>query len=353
MTERGGNEIRVVGPGDVDPVELSTLLDEALGPVSSRFLEEHGGWWHRGPGHRLVALCDGVVAGYRGFVPSVIQVKDREVPAIWAMHLYVAPRFRGRGLQRALDQRLIDEAELRMSFPNATGAGIYAKQGYGLREDLQVLRLPLRPRFLQAVRAARVGRKRLLPAGALAVSPLASAYRAYALRYKPTRTEIVTSPDVRVLETVFRMYAARYPATTLRSAEHLRWRYFDAPHRSEFVFFLTTLRERPTHYGIVRYFAFDDLTRARILDIFGDPDDSEGLADLLRTVIRDAIGRESVYVSTIASSPGLAAAARSAGFLLSKGLRFRWRADDLAIHRELGLNKPYWTLGDGENDLPS
>jgi hypothetical protein len=38
---------------------------------------------------------------------------------------------------------------------------------------------------------------------------------------------------------------------------------------------------------------------------------------------------------------------------VSTGLRFRWSADDPAIHQEFNLAKPYWTLGDGEMDSPS
>jgi GNAT superfamily N-acetyltransferase len=353
MNDGNETETRIVGPASVDKVELSRFLDEAFGPVKSRFLMEHGDWWHRGPGGRLIATCDGVIAGYRGFMPTMILVKGKEVPAIWAIDLYVTPRFRGHGLQRMLDQRLTEEAPLRVSFPNATGAKIYVKQGYGLRDDLRVLHLPLYPRSIPTVQTARGRRKWAVRAGALGVSPLAAAYRAHARRYRPTRTEVVTSPDEGVLEDLFRRHAGRQSTTTLRSAEFLRWRYLEAPYREDLVFYQTTLRDRPTHYAIVRHLVSGDSAKARVLDVFGNPEDTEGFVDLMRTVTRDAAVRGCAHVLVLGSSAGVASAARSAGFRVSTGLRFRWSADDPAIHQEFNLAKPYWTLGDGEMDSPS
>jgi GNAT superfamily N-acetyltransferase len=353
MNDSGHAETRIVGATEVDQRELAEFLDEAVRPPKRRFLMEHGDWWYRSSGGRLIAICDGVIAGYRAFRPAVMLVDGREVPAIWAMDLYVTPRFRGRGLQRMLDGRLIELAPLRMSFPNETGAKIYAKQGYGLRDDLRVLHLLPSPLALPAVQTARGGKKWALRAGALGAAPLAAAYRAYARRYRPTRTEVVTSPDERVMEDLFRRHAGRQAATTLRSADYLRWRYLEAPYRADLVFYQTGLRDRPTHYAVVRHVDSGGFTKDRILDVFGDLEDAEGLADLFRTIARDAVDRGCAHVLVMASSAGVASAARSAGFLTSTGLRFRWGADDPAIHRALELTKPYLTLGDGEIDFPN
>jgi len=131
--------IEVVEAVTADPQELSAFLDEAFGPRKSRFLIEHGNWWHRGSGGRFVATYDGVIAGYRGMIPALCLVAGRETPAIWAVDLYVSPRFRGRGLQRLLDRKVLEGSQLRMSFPNKTAAQIYSRQGYGLRDDLRLL----------------------------------------------------------------------------------------------------------------------------------------------------------------------------------------------------------------------
>jgi len=353
MNQAGIVDMKIVGLADVDRRELSVFLTEAFGPVKGRFLLEHGDWWHRGPGGRLIATIDGEIAGYRGFTPTVVMVMGKEVKSIWAMDLYVTPRFRGRGLQRVLDDRLIEEAPLRMSFPNVTGAKIYVKQGYGLREDLAVSHLPLRPRSLPALELERGWRKPALLAGAVGISPLAAAYRAYVRRYRPKRTEVVADPDVLTLEKLFRRYAGDMAVTTVRDAEFLQWRYLDAPYRDDLVFYQTSLRGRLSHYAIVRHLVSGDATKDRVLDVVGDPEDMEGATDLFRTIARDSATRGSAHVLVLASSPSIAAAARSAGFVLNTGLRFRWSADDPAVHETIGLVKPYWTLADGEIDPPS
>jgi GNAT superfamily N-acetyltransferase len=146
-------DVAIVDAAEVDSGELSAFYTEWFGPEVAHFLVRHGDWWHRGPGGRWVVKCQDAIAGFRASVPTVCFFQGAEVPAIWAMQLFVAPRFRGRGLQRLLDQPLLERAGLRMSFPNELGARIYVKQGYGLREDLQVLRAPLYPRQLQRVRS--------------------------------------------------------------------------------------------------------------------------------------------------------------------------------------------------------
>lgn len=55
MNDSNETEIRIVGPADVDKGELSEFLDEAVGPVKSRFLMERGDWWYRSPRGRLIA----------------------------------------------------------------------------------------------------------------------------------------------------------------------------------------------------------------------------------------------------------------------------------------------------------
>jgi len=343
----------LVEAAEVDSRELSAFLRRAFGPSMANFLMDQGDWWHRGPGGQVVAKCEGDIAGYRAIVPTACLFQGKEIPGVWAMHLYVGRQYRGRGLQRLLDQRLLEVPHLRMSFPNELGAKIYVKHGYGLREDLRRLLAPLRPTSFPRAQKASGGRGPLVKAAAVGLSPLAATLRVTASRYAPKRTKVVAEPDAETLEQIFRRNVSDEMATTLRSSEFLRWRYFDAPYREELVFYVTDSADEATHYGIVRYMPSGDSLKARVLDVFGDFQDEKGLIDLFRTIVHDAAKRHAVFVEMLVSSSSITRAARHAGFLLAEKRRFRWLADDPAVHEGFSGARLHWTMADGENDLPS
>jgi GNAT superfamily N-acetyltransferase len=355
-------DIRIIEAAEANRAGLSAFLDEAYGPAKREFLLTHGDWWHRGPGGRFVALCDGEVAGYRGIIPTVCLFDGRELPAVWGMDLYVLPRFRGLGLQRLLDQRLLEASNLRMSFPGELGAKIYAKQGYSIREDPQGLHVSLAsapltngaagPRGLVRHAVSRARAVGLREATRRAVARgRAISFRAQTLRYRPGHTEIIDSPDPDELERLFFRYVNRDLATTLRSAEFLRWRYLEAPYRSELAFYITDTHGRATHCAIVRYIS-TGIPRARILDVFGDLEDEEGLSDLIRTVFRDAMERGLHYVSVLGSSQGFLRSLQREGFTWSHLMRFRWLSDIPEVQERFSTIKLHWVLGDSDMDAP-
>jgi GNAT superfamily N-acetyltransferase len=357
-----GTIIRVMEVGQANPVELAAFLEKAFGPDKGRFLSNHGDWWHRGSGNRYVATCDGTIAGYRGIIPTVCLVEGKELPAVWGVDLYVLPRFRGLGLQKLLDQRLLEASDLVMSFPGELGAKIYAKQGYGVRQDLEVLRVSLAPKPLAMAAPGTSGLVRHVVARCREMGIRESARRALArgraagvhtqtTHYRPRRTETIDSPDLEVLEDLFLRYHSPDVATTLRSAEFLRWRYLAAPYSSDLTFYLSDSHGRATHCAIVRYLR-SEIREARVLDVFGDLDDDDGLTDLLRTVLRDATHREVEHVTILGSSPQLMRTLHRAGFEALYRKRFRWLSNDPAIQERFFTIQLQWSLGDSDADRP-
>ena len=346
MIHKSGPNILVMEAVQADAQELSAFLIESFGSTKGRFLIEHGDWYHRGPGSRFVALCDGVIAGYRGMIPTVCLFRGRELPAAWAVDLFVSPQFRGKGLQRLLDQRVSEATELLLSFPTPVGARIYGRQGSGLRDDLWRLRVPLHPKSLSGILESPGSRGKVLRAGAAGLSPLAAVFRVQVARYRPRYTEIVESLDVGEAEDLFRKYATSDVATTVRSVEFLTWRYLDAPYRKELVFFATGLPGERTHCAIVRYRLAEGSLRAVVLDMFGDFDSETGVADLARTIVQDAVLRGATEVDALVGSPKLARAMRSAGFLVSRPVVFRWLADAPGVHTAFSSTPLHWTMGD-------
>jgi GNAT superfamily N-acetyltransferase len=338
--------ISITDRADADPTQLAALFGEAFGPKMTRFLMEHDEWMHRGPGGQYVATVDGAVAGYRGIIPAACSLGGVERSGVWAVNLYVRPLFRGLGLQKLLDAKVLEAGSLRMSFPGPLGAAIYAKQGYSIREDLWEWHMPLFPALYWRSRGASVR-------AIVRQAPAATQARLFLTRtrgFRPKRTRSMGPADLAALEDIYRRYVGDRVVTTVRDADFLNWRYLAAPYDDELAFYVTDGPTRASHYAVVR-FATSPSAPARILDLFGDLQDTEGLTDILRSVIRDAACRRCSHVSILVSSPQLASAVRSCRFFPINPFRFRWSADDPQFHHDLATAGLCWTLGDSDNDL--
>jgi GNAT superfamily N-acetyltransferase len=361
MARDSETRIRIVEVAQTDPLQLSAFFYEAFGPVRARFLMNHGDWWHGGSGGRFVAMCDDTVAGYRGIIPSACLLDGKELRAIWGVDLFVLPRFRGLGLQKLLDQRLLDASDLIMSFPGDLGAMIYAKQGYGVRQELQVLSMSLAPDPLAQTTPGLGGLVKHVVARGQALGFRGTARqvvrrtrglssRAQTAHYRSRHAERVDSPDPEALESLFRRYVASDLMTTMRSAEHLRWRYLDAPYRSELEFYLSDSNGKSNHCAVVRFLDFT--LEARILDVFGNLADEEGIADLLRTILRDAAHRGVERISVQSSLPSFSNTLCNVGFTPDYMRRFRWFSHTPKVHERLSTAPLYWVLGDSDSDRP-
>ncbi len=72
---------------------------------------------------------------YCAVIPTAMRVAGERVDAAWWVDLVVDPDHRGRGLQRAFDEKVRAAAPLIVGFPNTLAAVIHRKHGWGVRED--------------------------------------------------------------------------------------------------------------------------------------------------------------------------------------------------------------------------
>ena len=179
----------------------------------------------------------------------------------------------------------------------------------------------------------------------------AARFRNQTTAYRPSRTEKVESIDPGEVEELFLRHLAPGAVTTLRSADYLNWRFLAAPYRSELAFYLTRVRGALSQCAVVRYLPAEP-RQGRILDVIGDHADEEGLTDLIRTILHDAMRQEVERVGVLGSSPGLRSSLECAGFTPHYLKRFRWRSTDGAVHDRLSSVQLHWSLADSDADRP-
>jgi GNAT superfamily N-acetyltransferase len=345
------SELRIVTVDQIDRSKLNGFLSKVYRKLKSEFLRSYGTWWHRGDQNRWVILLDGEVAAYWGIIPAKCLINGVEKSAFWWVDLIIDPKFRGRGLQALIDREIRARSEIKLGFPNKLAARIHQKHGWGVREDLQVSMLPLRPLDVKNVRGATGLRGFLLHSAAFASTPLASLMRKRLMRYTSLTSQVLEKPSAEILEAIFLEYKRDDTTTTYRDAKYIQWRYLDASYRSDLVFYIAGPLSSPTHFLVSRHVGFQGVKATRILDVLGNFDDLEGLKDILKLAIKDAISQGSSQVTIMVTLPELQSVLRSIGFIIGAKVRFCWYSTSQAVMRSLG-ERCYWTLADSDNDAP-
>lgn len=335
----------------VDPNVLDAFLCRVYPPLRCDFLKEHGNWWHRSDSNRFVVLVNGQIAGYCAVIPVSVWIAGRVHPALWWVDLIIAPEYRGQGLQTLFDQRVRGMTDLLLGFPNELAGIIHRKHGWGVREDAKVLLLPLVPNRGRMVRYTTGTRGKFLRAGALGLSPLAAGWRVWLSSRRVERARRLASFDANVFSNIFRHALNEQLNTTWRDKPYFEWRYKNAPHPEEYCYYLAGMPS-PTHYLISRHLTQPDgLCCTRILDLFGDFNDTKAIHGLLTLAVQDAITRGSSQVTLVSSRSVLTQVARQLGFLFSTPFGFCWWSTSSDFMSSF-TGENYWTLSDSDNDAP-
>lgn len=343
-----GLQIRTAA--EVDPEALAALLLAAFGPAKAEFLRLHAAWWYRRSPHRLVAFEGGRVVGYCALVPTECAIDGQPHPAWWWTDLFVEPAFRGRGIQRALDAAVRERASLVLGIPNATAAAIHRRRGWGVREDLRVMGLPLRPRAFPPPPTASLTRRVAWRSMTCFTTPIAWLLRRVPeLRGWTSSARKLAVVEPGQLARLATRQVRRGVITSLRDEEAIRWRYFEGPYLDRLSFFADAAGE-PRHVAIVRAVYGPRGPALRILDVLGDPEDSAGTGELLRAVIGTAVMSGATLVSRLAP-PARDPWYRPALLPLQRA-RFCWWSADPSLMASIARCEPRWTFGDGDNDEP-
>jgi hypothetical protein len=301
----------------------------------------------------IVAAVKGdQVAAYCAVIPTKCIVNGHKHSAFWWVDLIVAPEFRGLGLQRMLDQE-IRRKDLILGFPNELAARIHRKHGWGVREDGQVLMLPLQPSKIKSFQTVGGIKGSLFKFASHTLEPAASLIRLKFSKYNPRFSYSASDIAPQMAEDVFHRYRENGSFTACRDREQMQWRYLDAPYGSQLTFYLAGPSASPSHILITRNLVRDGVNVTRILDFFGDFRDVERMRDILRLSIRDAVEQGSCQVTVMAWQSALIKLFRSVGFLVSNKTRFCWYSPSNMLMQSIDNGRFHWSLGDSDNDEPA
>lgn len=340
----------VVNGRDLSPEKLDGLMRRCFSTTKSDFLRDHGDWRHHGNEHRYVVVQDdGEQVGYFASIPVEVLFQGEPRAALWWMDLFVPPEYRGRGIQRVTDQAARQMADLHLGFPNHVAAAIHQKHGWGVRSDYRVVMLPLQPTKLPHIREAAGWKSYARLAAAWALMPVAWGYRRWLAAQSHLAARRVEDPTAEFLADVFRKQDHRI-LTTNRTADYLRWRYLESPHRQQLLFFTSGAEQAPALAAVTRSFMRQGVKIARILDVFGNLSDTVALTALLRRIVVEMSRQKAVYITAMVTRPELVPIFRAVGFVFSVSSRFRWFSPDPEEMRLMGETPGYWCLGDSDND---
>ncbi len=340
---------RILSADQVAPEQLAAFLQRSFKPAKAQFLMRHGTVWHRGDGNRMVMVEGERVVAYQAVMPTTVRTGGERHEALWLVDVMVDAEHRGRGLQRQLDQRLVERRLLLIGFPNELAARIHHKHGWGVRDDLRAMLLPLRPRKLRPVVRLGAERPRLASAAALALGPLAALLRVV-LAQPAAGAQRLFELDWERLAAVDREHADSGVTATDRSPGYLRWRYGESPFRSRIRGYLVRRGGRDHVVVLLRLAGDSEQPSARLLDLFGAIDDRAAVRAALRTALAD-VAHQASQITALTGRPELRRRLRCLGFVFSSTARFCWLSVDDRLQRRLG-GSCHWVLGDADNDEP-
>ncbi len=344
-------EYKLVTGCEVDLAAAAEFLGRVFTSEKSKFILEHGQWLYRGRENQWFILSGAEIVAYCAVIPVDCAVSGRRVPALWWVDLIVDRAFRGQGIQTIFDVRVREAAGLLLGFPNELAAKIHRKHQWGVREDGDVLLLPLYPARVKTVRQAEGTRGKCLNLVAKGLSPLARVWRHRLCSQDIGEARSWPEASAADMAAIFERVKAHYPATIYRDAAYCRWRYFEPPYGEELLFYRAGPAGKPTHCLIARRVQFGGIPAVRILDFIGDREDLSGLRQVVLLLLQEAIGWGAAQVTVLNFLPELRPFWRGLGFVMRIPGRFCWQSQDKELMANMALDN-HWMLGDSDLDAP-
>lgn len=371
------SEYKILHFNESDQDKVHAFLRKEY-PRRGEFMEQYGEWLYRDNRWRWVAVDadDGTVAAHVGTLPLNILLNGRIRETCWVIDLMVGHGFRDRRLFWQMHSVLPANVELIMAFPNRYTRLFTKQTKWPQREMGFRFAIPLSPQavgFMLKIKADsrrphnmhrvskwkqtqyRIEDRLTRIAAAGAIWPFTRLARFHLSRYRPNTARRLENPNAEGLADVFMRYnRAGSIMTDYRDEAHMQWRFLDSPMADELSYYAAGPADAPTHILIARTAPYRGMSVTRIVDMYGDLDNLDGLRDALQLAMRDAARAGTEMITTIATLPAIETMLRQVRFMDYADLIFAcWAETNRPLMQETyeASALAHWTFADSDFDV--
>jgi len=342
-------KIKITPIEKFDLERINSFLKNQFPIKTAELIMKQGQWKSRGIGNRLILTVNDKIIGYFSLIPTKIAMNNKSILAYWWVDLIIDKLERGKGYQTFVDRYIRDLPDLKLGFPNENAAVIHRKHSWEVQEDHKILFNPLIPKYINRKSRNSFIRKLVL----IIITPLITLVMniiiIFLIRYDVKWSRKIYKPDPMIFTNIFSENISKDIATTWRDFDFFKWRYFSCPNKDQFNFYVSERSGKISHYCITRKVVLKEGKILRILDLYGNLDDTERIKDILMLIVKEAQKNGVSQIISLVTVPALIPLYYRCGFILSAKSRFCWHSNKLNIKSKFNGNV-YWTLGDSDND---
>ena len=339
----------IISASQLDTDKVDNFMEQCFSRDKCDFLKKHGSWLYNGNENRYIVLDGNTPAGYFGLIPGKINIEGKEYKTLTSMDLYVLAQYRGKGIMKTIDSYVKSKESIIISFPNKTSYKIFKKYGYAVTDKNSIMIFLIKPLLISQHKRFNIFSKFIMICLFSIIEPFLFLF----LRrhnYQSTKYSYeLKNPSIKVLENIFKTQAKDI-VTAIRDESYIRRRFFDSPFFSQYNFFVGGSQNSQSIAIITRTLIHLGVRQTRVLDIFGNLNDKDGLLDLIRFAIKDSIKKKSAYITFHVSLSSLRSTLLKSGFFPITRSRFRCLHNSENIMQEIMEKKAHWSLSDSDND---
>ena len=340
---------KVINVEKLDPSILKNFIESNFNKNKSNFLINHGKWLYNGNRNRYVVLKKDKPVGYFGLIPSKINIQGKEYKTFVSMDLYIPTQYRGRGIMKVIDNYAKSKDSIIISFPNIISYKIYKKYGYNLSNKNSIMVFPIKPFQILNHKNFNNLSKYILRSIFFIFEPLFFFFRKWYKTKNIKYSRELTSPSARILENIFKKNPKNI-VTTVRDESFINWRYFNSPFFSQYNFFIGGKDVSESIALVTRTLNHKGVIVTRIIDIFGNLNDKDGVTDLIKIAVKSSIKKNSAYITSYVSLSSFFFLMLKIGFFPISKSRFRCWNNSSVIVNEIMEKNSHWSLVDSDND---
>jgi len=340
---------KVISTSQLDAGKVDDFMKQCFARDKCDFLKKYGNWLYNGNENRYIIFDSDTPVGYFGLIPSKINIDGKEYKTLTSMDLYVPAQYRGKGIMQTIDNYVKSKESIITSFPNSISYKIYKKYGYAITNKNSIMVFPIRPLHILKHKKFNTFSRYILFCLFSIFEPLSFLFRKWCNNKSIKYTHELKNPSIKFLENIFKMQSKDI-VTTIRDESFIKRRFFDSPFFSQYNFFVGGSQNSQSIVLVTRILIHKGVKQTRVLDIFGNLNDKDGLLDLIRFVIKDSIKKNSAYITFHVSLSSLFATLLKSGFFPIARSRFRCLHNSANLMQEIMQKKAHWSLSDSDND---